>query len=96
MEILEIDTPRMKYGNSHKSFGKTEKTRVYIDNFLYLCNRCNSYSRNKNGNMKFYNRKSELAELRRIRDLSFSDHSRLTVVTGRRRIGKTKPYNESC
>jgi uncharacterized protein len=39
--------------------------------------------------MKFYNRKSELAELRRIRDLSFSDHSRLTVVTGRRRIGKT-------
>ena len=27
--------------------------------------------------MKFYNRKSELAELRRIRDLSFSDHSRL-------------------
>ena len=36
--------------------------------------------------MKFYNRKSELAELRRIRDLSFSDHSRLTVVTGRRRM----------
>ena len=30
-----------------------------------------------------------MAELRRIRDLSFSDHSRLTVVTGRRRIGKT-------
>ena len=33
--------------------------------------------------MKFYNRKSELAELQRIRDLSFSDHSRLTVVTGK-------------
>ena len=39
--------------------------------------------------MKFYNRENELAELRRIRDLSFNDHSRLTVVTGRRRIGKT-------
>lgn len=39
--------------------------------------------------MKFYNRTSELAELKRIENLSFSDHSRLTVVTGRRRIGKT-------
>jgi len=39
--------------------------------------------------MKFYNRAKELAELQRIRDLSFNDHSRLTVVTGRRRIGKT-------
>ena len=39
--------------------------------------------------MKFYNRTSELAELKRIQNLSFSDHSRLTVVTGRRRIGKT-------
>lgn len=39
--------------------------------------------------MKFYNRISELAELKRIQKLSFSDHSRLTVVTGRRRIGKT-------
>lgn len=39
--------------------------------------------------MKFYNRLSELAELERIRHLSFSEHSRLTVVTGRRRVGKT-------
>lgn len=39
--------------------------------------------------MKFYNRISELAELRRIQNLSFDVHSRLTVVTGRRRIGKT-------
>lgn len=39
--------------------------------------------------MKFYNRTSELAELRRIQKLSFEDHSRLTVITGRRRIGKT-------
>jgi len=39
--------------------------------------------------MKFYNRISELAELRRIQNLSFTEHSRLTVVTGRRRIGKT-------
>ena len=39
--------------------------------------------------MKFYNRSKELAELQRIRDLAFSECSRLTVVTGRRRIGKT-------
>ncbi len=39
--------------------------------------------------MKFYNRTNELAELHRIQELSFNDYSRLTVVTGRRRIGKT-------
>ncbi len=39
--------------------------------------------------MKFYNRDTELAELRRIKRLSFTDHSRMTVITGRRRIGKT-------
>lgn len=39
--------------------------------------------------MRFYNRENELEELKRIQTLSFSDHSRLTVVTGRRRIGKT-------
>ena len=39
--------------------------------------------------MKFYNRENEIAKLHEIRDLSYSDHSRLTVVTGRRRIGKT-------
>jgi AAA+ ATPase superfamily predicted ATPase len=38
---------------------------------------------------KFYNRANEIAELNRIRDLSFTDHSRMTVITGRRRIGKT-------
>jgi AAA+ ATPase superfamily predicted ATPase len=39
--------------------------------------------------MEFYDRTSELAELQRIRNLSFKDHSRMTVITGRRRIGKT-------
>jgi uncharacterized protein len=39
--------------------------------------------------MKFYNRVSELDELKRIQRLSFDDFSRMTVVTGRRRIGKT-------
>lgn len=39
--------------------------------------------------MKFYNRTNELSELQRIQRLSFTDYSRLTVVTGRRRIGKT-------
>ncbi len=39
--------------------------------------------------MQFYNRVSELEELKRIQNLSFNDYSRMTVVTGRRRIGKT-------
>lgn len=39
--------------------------------------------------MKFYNRKTEIDELRRIQRLSFDSHSRMTVITGRRRIGKT-------
>lgn len=39
--------------------------------------------------MKFYNRENELAELKRIQRLSFEENSRLTVITGRRRIGKT-------
>lgn len=39
--------------------------------------------------MKFFNRESELEELKRIQELSFSEYSRMTVVTGRRRIGKT-------
>ena len=39
--------------------------------------------------MKFYNRETETAKLREIRTLSYEDHSRMTVLTGRRRIGKT-------
>ena len=39
--------------------------------------------------MKFYNRIKEIAELQRIQKLAFEQYSRLTVVSGRRRIGKT-------
>ncbi len=39
--------------------------------------------------MKFYNRENEIAKLQNIKQQSYDDHSRLTVVTGRRRIGKT-------
>lgn len=39
--------------------------------------------------MKFYNREREINKLLEARELSYVDHSRLTVVTGRRRIGKT-------
>ena len=39
--------------------------------------------------MKFYDRQNEIAELRRIRELSrMSSH--FTVITGRRRVGKTE------
>ena len=39
--------------------------------------------------MKFYNRQTEIAELQRIKEMAYSDYSKLTVITGRRRIGKT-------
>ena len=39
--------------------------------------------------MKFYNREKEIAELKRVQELAFSQNSRMIVVTGRRRIGKT-------
>lgn len=50
--------------------------------------------------MKFYNREKEIAELRRICNLSFTRNSRMTVLTGRRRIGKTslikKAFSDSA
>jgi hypothetical protein len=39
--------------------------------------------------MKFYNRTKEIDELKRIQNRAFSSRSRMTVITGRRRIGKT-------
>ena len=39
--------------------------------------------------MEFFGREEELAELRKIREVS-REHARFTVVTGRRRIGKTE------
>lgn len=39
--------------------------------------------------MKFYNRTKEIEELRRIQGRAFDSRSRMTVITGRRRIGKT-------
>ena len=39
--------------------------------------------------MKFYDREEELKELRRVQKQAFEEHSRMTVLTGRRRIGKT-------
>ncbi|MGM9759087.1 MAG: ATP-binding protein [Parabacteroides sp.] len=46
--------------------------------------------------MKFYDREKELASLAEMRSQAFTDHSRLTVVTGRRRIGKTSLILKSC
>ncbi|MDR0938641.1 MAG: ATP-binding protein [Mediterranea sp.] len=46
--------------------------------------------------MKFYNREEELGQLARTRDAAFGDHSRMTVLTGRRRIGKTTLILRSC
>ncbi len=40
--------------------------------------------------MKFYNRTKEIEELRRIQSRAFESRSRMTVITGRRRIGKTR------
>lgn len=46
--------------------------------------------------MKFYNREKELRQLAEIRQRSFDNHSQMTVITGRRRIGKTKLIMKSC
>lgn len=46
--------------------------------------------------MKFYNREKELALLDKVRQISFSVHSQMTVLTGRRRIGKTSLIFRSC
>lgn len=46
--------------------------------------------------MKFYNREQELDLLARTRDVAFDNHSQMTVLTGRRRIGKTKLILKSC
>lgn len=39
--------------------------------------------------MKFYNRTVEIEELSRLQGRAFASRSRMTVITGRRRIGKT-------
>ena len=46
--------------------------------------------------MKFYNREKELKTLDEIRQMSFTHHSQMTVLTGRRRVGKTKLIFKSC
>lgn len=45
--------------------------------------------------MKFYDREEQLETLRQMRTLSYEGYSRLTVVTGRRRIGKTTLIKEA-
>ena len=39
--------------------------------------------------MKFFDRKEQVTLLREIRERAYSNHSMMTIVTGRRRIGKT-------
>ncbi|MCD7849955.1 MAG: ATP-binding protein [Parabacteroides sp.] len=46
--------------------------------------------------MRFYNRERELEMLEKGRDISFNLHSQMTVLTGRRRIGKTSLILKSC
>ena len=45
--------------------------------------------------MKFYNREKEIEVLRQIEQLS-SRYAQMTVVTGRRRIGKTSLIKQAC
>lgn len=39
--------------------------------------------------MKFYDRTEEIRNLQKIKESAYKEHSKLTVLTGRRRIGKT-------
>jgi AAA+ ATPase superfamily predicted ATPase len=45
--------------------------------------------------MNFYDRQPQIDELQRIQELAFTDFSKMTVVTGRRRVGKTSLITES-
>lgn len=45
--------------------------------------------------MDFYNRTKEIAEIKRIQHLAFTQNSRMLVITGRRRVGKTSLIKES-
>ncbi len=46
--------------------------------------------------MRFYDREKELETLSRTREMAFGKVSQMTVLTGRRRIGKTKLMLKSC
>jgi len=46
--------------------------------------------------MKFYNREKEMQRLGKSREIAFGNHSQMTVLTGRRRIGKTSLILKSC
>jgi len=46
--------------------------------------------------MKFYNREQELGLLAQTRETAFNNHSQMSALTGRRRIGKTKLILRSC
>ena len=46
--------------------------------------------------MRFYDRKTELDLLAKRREAAFNTHSQMTVLTGRRRIGKTMLIRKSC
>ncbi len=46
--------------------------------------------------MRFYNRETELNILEKTRQTAFNNHSQMTVLTGRRRIGKTSLVFKSC
>lgn len=46
--------------------------------------------------MRFYNREKELSVLEKVRQIAFANHSQMTVLTGRRRIGKTSLIFKSC
>ena len=48
----------------------------------------------KGVSMRFFGREIEIAELKRIREISH-EASQFTVVTGRRRIGKTELVEKS-
>lgn len=45
--------------------------------------------------MKFFDRTEQLVQLREMKNCSYENHSMLTVVTGRRRVGKTTLIDKS-
>lgn len=71
-------------------FGGVERNH-YICNGGYSNRRCINHGKA----MKFYDREKETEALRRIERLS-AEYAQMTVITGRRRIGKTTLVKHAC
>ena len=79
------------YSAVYLFFAFTLACSILFTNFAIVVN----FTAVKFIEMRFYDREEQLETLREMRELSYNGYSRLTVVTGRRRIGKTTLIKEA-